>query len=138
MADSARALQKAVYDTLSVDTPLKALIGDPPRLYDRVPQNTAYPYLTLGDIQTRDWSTVTEAGADHRLTLHVWSAGHGRLECRDILDRAYTLLHDQNVALSGHTLVRLQFQSSEVFLDPDGKSYHGIAVFRAITEPVTP
>lgn len=38
-------LQKAIFDTLKADPEVTALVGD--RIYDQVPQDTAYPYLVI-------------------------------------------------------------------------------------------
>jgi hypothetical protein len=35
----------------------------------------------------------------------------------------------------GHSLINLRHQHSEVRRDPDGETLHGLARFRAVTEP---
>ena len=44
-------------------------------------------------------------------------------------------LHDQPLTLSGHRLINLRHEHSEARREPDGETYHGIARFRATTEP---
>ncbi len=44
-------------------------------------------------------------------------------------------LNDQQLSLDGHRLVNLRHELSEARRDPDGETYHGIARFRAVTEP---
>ena len=46
-----------------------------------------------------------------------------------------TALHDQPLTLAGHRLINLRHELSEARRDPDGDTIHGIARFRAVTEP---
>ena len=48
---------------LSGDAELTALLGGA-RVYDGAPRNAAAPYVHLGEITARDWSTATEAGEE--------------------------------------------------------------------------
>ena len=43
------------------------------------------PYVQIGDGTESDWGTATEDGAEHQLTVHVWSRAGGRMEARAIL-----------------------------------------------------
>lgn len=133
MTDASLALQKAVYATLLADAGVGAVIGD--RVYDAAPRDTAFPYVTLGDIATSDWSTGSEAGAEHRVTLHAWSRGRGKAECAAILGAIEAALHDAALTLDGHTLVNLRFLAAEMRRERDGITWHGTARFRAVTEP---
>lgn len=133
MPSASWSLQQAIYTTVTNDAALNALIG-PPRLYDHVPQNTAYPYLTLGQSTVRDWSTGTEVGDEHSLTLHVWSRASGRKEANDIMAALKDALHDRALTLSGYRLVNMRHELSEARREPDGDTYHGLIRFRAVTE----
>jgi hypothetical protein len=129
-------LHAAIYAALTADAALKALVGDPARVYDDVPEGTPFPYVTLGEISTLDWSTASEIAFEHRLTLHIWSRYGGRKEIRDITAAIHDVLHDADLALAGHRLVSLFFQASDVFRDPDGATVHGLARYRARTAPI--
>ncbi len=130
------ALQQAIYSALTASAPLKAYIGDPARVFDDVPPGTDFPYLTLGQGTVTDWSTSSDVGFEHRLTLHAWSRYGGRREVKEIMSQVHALLHDANLALVDHTLINLRFVFSDVFRDPDGRTYHGVMRYRAVTEPV--
>src|SRR5690349_18507109 len=95
-------LQKAIYQTLTGDTTLMALVAG---VYDRPPQASAYPYITLGDAEGRDWSTKTASGVEFMGTLHIWSREGGRKQALTIMERVHTLLHDANISVEGQTLV---------------------------------
>lgn len=134
MPSSSWALQQALYAALAADAPLIAVIG-PPRLYDDVPPGAQFPYVTLGQSTTRDWSTGSESGDEHTVTLHVWSRAGGRREVHEIMGAVKSALHNRALTLAGHRLVNLRHELSETRRDADGKTYHGLVRLRAVTEP---
>lgn len=134
MSSSSWSLQRAIYDTLVVDAAILGLLGTA-RIFDDVPQRSAFPYLTLGQSTVRDWSTGTEPGEEHLVTLHVWSRADGRRETHQLMTAVRDALHDQPLPLDGHRLVNLRHELSEARREPDGETYHGIVRFRAATEP---
>ena len=134
MADSGWELQQAIYAALASNGALTALLGGP-NIFDDVPQRADFPYLTFGRSSIRDWSTGTEEGSEHLLTLHVWSREAGRRQVRQIMSLLRATLHDQPLALTGHHLVNLRHELSEARREPDGDTYRGIVRFRAVTEP---
>ena len=135
MAGPALELQKAIFAALSQDAPLAALL-DGPRVFDRVPATTPFPYVTFGRTSLFDWSTGTESGVEQLFTLHVWSKAGGKSETLAILARIGELLDDQPLTLDGHALVSLRLEFSEVRYDEDLAVHHGLARFRALIEAV--
>lgn len=134
MSKAGWPLQQAIYAVLAADAGLGALIGDPPRLFDDPPGQSALPAVQIGDGTETDWSTQTDAGAEHDLAIHVWSRAGGRKEARAILARICGVLHLAELTLDGHTLIDLRFVTSQVVRESDGETYHGIARYRAVTE----
>ena len=133
MTTAAVALQQAIFSTLTNDAPLVALLSGE-RVYDEVPARADFPYIAFAQTTERDWSTGSEEGIEHTLTMHVWSRGGGRKEALDILGAVRSALNDQPLSLTGHRLVNLRHELSEARRDPDGETYHGIVRFRAVTE----
>lgn len=133
MTHPALVLQKAVYAALVADGATGALIGD--RIYDASPRAAAFPYVSFGNGTLRDWSTGTEAGAEHRLVLHAWSRERGKTETWTILAALQAALDDAALDLDGYELVNLRFEFADAALDPDGITWHGVMRFRAVTEP---
>jgi hypothetical protein len=127
------ALQKAIFAALAADARLKAIVGD--RVFDYVPRSTAFPYIVIGDDRTRDWSTATEPGSEHALTLHVWSRAPGRLEARRAVDAIVAALTNAALAVEGHTLVDLRWLDTEIGKESDGETLHARIRFRALLEP---
>jgi hypothetical protein len=117
---AAIALQKAIFAALSGDAALAASVGGA-RIYDHVPANAAFPYITFGRLSRSDWSTASEDGAEHMFTLHVWSKARGKSQAAAIMERVRVLLHDADLA--------------DIRFDDDHDVYRGAMRFRAVTEP---
>ena len=133
-ASTGWSLQRGIYQTLANSSELGALLGGT-RIYDDPPQAASYPFINLGQSLVRDWSTGTEDGAEHLLTLHVWSHTGGKKQVHDIIEAIKSSLYDQPLTLVGHELVNLRHEFSEARSDPDGDTFHGIVRYRAVTEP---
>jgi hypothetical protein len=136
MTDANWALQQAVFAELSVNAQVQTALGDPPRLYDAVPRDAVFPYAVLGDGQENDWSTASESGSEHILTIHVWSRDNGHREAKQIAAAIRGALDGVNLSITGFTLVDLRFQSADHARQPDGDTWRASLRFRALTEPV--
>ena len=126
--DSMWEFQKAVYAQLTGDSTLMAMVTG---VYDYVQEETAYPYITIGNITGSEWTTLATSGVQVALTVEVFTRDRGRKTAADIIQRVHELLHDANLAVTGKTLVNLYFDSSDITLGRDGLSYQGNAVFKA-------
>lgn len=132
MTNAQWELQKAVYQTLSVDAAIKAAVGDPARIFDDPPPDALFPYLMLGEARASDWKGV-EGGLEHDLRLYVFSRYAGRREVKRILSAVYDALHEAALTLSGHDLINIRFVFADAFRRTDGETYQGVARFRAVT-----
>ena len=128
------ALQSAVFAALSANADISTLTGGTPRVFDDVPPATPYPYVSFGQTVERDWSTGTETGHEHTLTLHVWSRAPGRAQVHQIATLIQSTLHEAALALSGHHLVNLRHEFTDARREPDGETYRALVRFRAVTE----
>lgn len=134
MPSAGLALQKALYQRLVGDADLMSALGGP-RVYDHVPRQVTPPYVAMGRSTVTDWSTGSEDGYEHALTLHVWSAGAGHRETHELMGLVAGAVDGAALVLEGHRLVNLRHELSEARRDPDGETHHGIVRFRAVTEP---
>lgn len=135
MIASSLALQQSIVSTLSSDASVVAALGGP-RIYDDTPQPAAFPYVTIGQTTVRDADGDTASADEHIVTLHVWSRVQGRREALTIIGELRRCLHDQSLTLADHNLINLRHEFSEARRDRDGETIHGIARFRAVTEPL--
>jgi hypothetical protein len=124
-------LQKAVYQELSQDSALMASLTG---IYDFVPANAVYPYLTLGEAVLRDWSSTTTAGVAVSLTVRVFSREGGRKQAATVMDRVHALLHRGSLSVAGHNTVLCRFEAAETRLEDDGATYQGIMRFRVLLQ----
>jgi hypothetical protein len=134
MSSSAAALRAAIHDTLAADGALAALLGGA-KVYDEPPGNPAFPYVTLGEARIRDFAADAEPAQEHQLTLHGWSRQGGHREAHLIAGALLQALDDVPLALAGHHLVNLRFALADVRRESDGRTYHAVVRFRAVTEP---
>jgi hypothetical protein len=134
MTTSLFAAQEAVYGSLATYTNLQALIGNPPRIYDVIPPDAVFPYVTLGDISVRDYDTKDRTGFEQTLVLHAWSRYRGRKELKNILQTVYDRLHRATLTITGNDFVSCQFLSLNLGAENDGLTLHGVMRFRLIVQ----
>lgn len=128
------ALQEAIHQHLTADTTVIGLLGGA-RIFDHVPRNPTYPIVTFGQSLARDWSTGTDDGEEHILTLHVWSEGGSRQQTHEIMGALRQSLNTASLVLTDHRLVAIRHEFSEARPEADRETYHGIVRYRAVTEP---
>ena len=129
------ALRAAVHNALAADSQLVSVLGGP-KVYDEPPKFAAFPYVTLGEARIADFSTGTETGEEHQLTLHAWSRQGGHKEAHAIAGALLQALDDAPLALTDHQLINFRFAVADVRREADGRTYHALVRFRAVTDPV--
>ncbi|TNB47027.1 DUF3168 domain-containing protein [Martelella lutilitoris] len=135
MSSAENALLSAIHARLANDAALTALIG-PDAIFDRLLSRPQLPAIVFGECETRDYSTATEAGSEHFLTLEIWSEAHGRKTLQAIEARVKALLHDAALSLSGFALVSLLHSKTTGRRVARTGYFLAEMRFRAVTEPV--
>lgn len=130
---AALALQKALFSHLGSYGPLTALVGEG-GIVDDAEEQLGFPYVTIGDIQSRDWSTQSGRGQEHQVTINVWSRAAGRQEVQQIMGAIDAALDEEMPVLAGHRLVNLRPVFWHALRGPDGETYRGIMRLRAVTQ----
>jgi hypothetical protein len=128
------ALRAAVHDALIADAALTTVLGGP-KVYDEPPRAAVFPYVTLGETRVADYSTGSEPGEEHQLTLHAWSRQGGHREAHLIAGALLQALDDAPLTLTDHSLINFRFAVADVRRESDGRTYHALVRFRAVTEP---
>lgn len=131
MADSTLPAQAAIVAALKADAGVTALVGA--RVYDRAPDDVAFPYVSLGPESAQPFEAQLLDGWDMSLQIDTWSRKTGRVECRQIMAAIYAALHGAALAVSGHALVMVVLQLQTTMDDPDGVTVHGVQRFTVIT-----
>ena len=126
-------LQMAIYNELTGHAGIISALGGA-HVFDDVPQGTQFPYVAIGNIETRNWSTQTSTGHEHIVTLNAWSNHRGRKQVQSIIGEIDDALDGKNLVLQDHALVNLHVIFWSALRDLEGKAYHGIVRLRGVTE----
>lgn len=128
------ALQQAVFAHLVASDDIKDIVDDPPRVFDTAPRGAHFPYIVIGEDRQSDWSTATEKGSEHRLTIHVWSRSPGAKEARVAAQAVSDALDGAALTVAGFTLFNLRWLAGETLRENDGETIHAQLTFRAVLE----
>ena len=140
MEPAVSQLRKAITTLFKADDILEPLLRD--RIYQKAPKQPKYPYMIYSENNATDWGTdaaggVSGDGKEHTINLQVHDDEEGTVGIEKILQRCYDLLqHDEasQLILTDHRVVNIRFLIMDVSEAPDGQSYQGTSLFRAITE----
>ena len=102
------------------------------KVFDDVPEGTAYPYVIIGEETATNFGTKDKDANEHTLTIHVWSQYRGRKEIKEIMSEIYTSLHNSDITLSGASLVNIRHEFEQTLLEADGITRHGVMRFRVV------
>ncbi len=122
LIDIVRALQIV----LSTDSGVQTVLGNAPRLYDHLPEDPIFPYLTYGPMRTQDISGDEALLQTHILSLHMWSRYGGRNEVINIIEAISKAVNERPFDLGDIHLVRKHILYSDIMRAPDGRTLHGL------------
>lgn len=125
-------IQRAIVAHLRNTPAVMNMIVD---VYDDVPQsatsesNDAFPFVVVGDLDIRDWSTDTEIGFESDFQVHVWSRYAGKKQLSGIMSAVHDALNRQTLTYESFSVLDILFETMRTFIDPDGRTRHGIMTF---------
>ncbi|MCH2548123.1 MAG: DUF3168 domain-containing protein [Alphaproteobacteria bacterium] len=125
------AMQEALFSVLSNDVALGQAISG---VFDHVPPNTAYPYVTLGDMRANNVSSIDSVMSRMDITINVYSRSRGRKQVNDIMQQIYALLHGEEPSIVGHNVINLRYMTSDIEQERDGLTYRGRIRFEAFVQ----
>lgn len=104
----AEGLQTAVYQCLTTDAALTALVGA--AIYDAIPAG-AVPeiYVAIGDEEVRDRSDITGAGAEHRFVVSVVTETESFIRAKSVAAAVSAALTGAELMLTSGRVVGLWF-----------------------------
>ncbi|MGB7316462.1 MAG: DUF3168 domain-containing protein [Planktotalea sp.] len=104
-------LQAAIYDRLSTDASLAAIVAG--HVYDAVPAGPMPDlYVLIGEEAVKDASDQSGAGAMHEVLISVLSTADSFLTLKQAAGAIYTALESAELPLSAGRVVGLWFRSS--------------------------
>nr|WP_260440079.1 DUF3168 domain-containing protein [Cohnella lubricantis] len=114
-------MQTAVRTHLIADAALMAKVKG---VFDAVPNDQAFPYVTIGDVTSVPNRTFDRFGEECTITLHIWSRYAGFKESAEILDHLNRILADTVFPVPGWEVEGCYYDFSETIRDPDGVTRH--------------
>jgi hypothetical protein len=136
--------QIALFNYLSNDATLMSLlgttVGGTQKVFNRVPDNTAFPFIAIDVRPWVDRGNYTTNGLQGEIWVHVWyqagasgsMTGLGDKPVQAIQARVDALLHNSYVAISGWRNLSLRRNLVNIMLDPDNITLHGIQKFKLL------
>lgn len=118
--------KKSVFAVLNGDATLLALTS----IHDNAKLDEPLPYIDLANISERDWSTKSYTGSEYFPIIHVWASTSDLVI--QISERIRTLLHRQDLTVTGENFVEMMHEDTDIFIDADETTLHGIVSFRAL------
>lgn len=123
-------IQRAIYDLLTGDEVIMSLVSG---VYDEVPEDAEFPYVTLGDAMESPRNSHDSIGRETVVTLHVWSKQAGFTEANTVLGELVALLDHRPLDVENHFHISTRFEFSQALRDPDPLVRHIPARFRIVT-----
>lgn len=129
MATGLRQLQTAIYQKLTGAPALMALVSG---VFDEVPEDAAYPYVSIGSILETPDDAHDGQGLNSFVTLHVWSKALGFAEAYDVFAALDSALDRVPLAVAGFKDVSIVHVSHQSLKDPDPDLRHINAQYRVL------
>lgn len=129
-------LTLAITAALKASTAVKALCGDPARIYDTVPGNPTYPYIRVGDDQEIGDDNGCARAWECFATLHIFALPTPGLGARGVAKQVgaavrAALVEDMSpTALTGFVIDLAEHRDFRAYIEADGITAHGVLVVR--------
>lgn len=124
-------VQVAIYQRLTSDS---ALMSDVNGVFDQVPRDTAFPYISIGEATVSPRGAHDRFGARSTITLHGWSTYHGKREVATIADHLLRILDHQPLGIDGFHAVYVHHQQTVTQTERDSDIRHVSSRFAVETE----
>lgn len=133
MSTALNDIQKALYAILTGNADLMALITG---VFDHVPQNQAFPYITFGTRTETRLDSMGTWGKDTTFEINIWTQAAGFKQTEDILEKVNTVIGDYpSLAVTGWTTICCRFENAVTMEDPDGETKRIAARYRIQVVP---
>lgn len=124
-------IQQAIYAALTGDA---TLMGKITGVFDFVPDNQNYPFIQIGEIDFKDWDSHTFVGFEGEITINLWHRpqSRGRAPLYDIMADINNILDRNYFTIPGFSVIVMKYEFSNIIVDPDMVTYHGITRYKII------
>jgi hypothetical protein len=126
MSDAVEILQSALVTAVQTHPVLaEELTG----VFDGPPSRAAFPYLSIGDGLSADWSTKTATGREIRIGLTVWDDGESAARLHQLVGHVEDAVAALPRDLPGWRIASCVFLRSFVARNPAG-AWAGVVDYR--------
>ena len=104
------------------------------RVYSDVPQKPTFPFITV-DMEVDNYGTKSSQMVRHRIIVNGFSREKSPKESLDIQQAVFAALSRQesSITLDSGNLILVEFQTGDMFKEPDGVTWHSVCILNAIT-----
>jgi|SRR6185369_14925886 len=132
MTDPSLELQAALVAKLKGDSGVQAVVGT--RIYDEVPNNPTFPYISLGDNQVIPDKADCIDGSEIFWQIDGWARDPAFPRCKQIAKAVTAALDEVDLSISGYTLIWSELNTTNYLHDPDGITRHVAISFRFLIQ----
>lgn len=111
------ALQTGLFSLLSA--------GQTTPVYDDVPEDSAFPYITIGAFTCKRVPDKTSDIWDASIQLHIWSNHNGKAEINAVADDIATVITSVAIEAQGFAVISQDVDFFEAFPEEEF-GYHGV------------
>ena len=102
-------------------------------VWDAVPQNSAYPYVTIDSMVSATADFLSSRVTERFVYLGVWSRNYGQAEIMGIMGQI-DAIHNSTLTLTDGRAVSVRVDSTQTVRDSDNLTYQGRVTLRVITQ----
>lgn len=123
--------QKALFAVLNDDATLTTLIGAD-KVFDHVPDNTEFPYISMQILPWIDQGSHTVEGMEAEIQINVWyqETTRGTAGVATIQKRIDELLHKANITVSGWDVILMRRTFVDILSQDDNVTLQGVQRFQ--------
>ena len=132
MSDPSLELQAAIVSKLKNDPGVTAVVGQ--RIYDEVPANPQFPYISLGDNQVLPDKAECIDGTEIFWQLDGWARDETFPVCKKISKAVVAAMDDQELLVTGYATIVCEINTINYLHDPDGITRHVAISFRFLIQ----
>ena len=133
------AIQQAIYAQINHSSVTSLLSAEySPSIFTDVPQqidsgaDKFFPFVSFGNDTDSTYDTKLVDGGSTVVQIDVWSRKRSMLEVKQVCDAIDARLRHQALSITGTTHIDTDLESVTILDDPDGKTKHGVMLFRVL------
>lgn len=115
---------------------VRAVLGDPPRLFAEAPPDPIFPYAVFGEERCEARDAAEAPAFEHGLSVHVFVRHGGREQAQAAVAAVRAALHDQPLTIEGRRAVFVYVPYADVFRTANPAVLHAVIRVKALSEPV--